>query len=266
MAEHLTFNQGVTGSNPVGPTFMEIFMSDNILYLIANWKMYGCLEDFLEFNAALPLLQNPLLKPVLCLPFTLLWHAQAHLQPEYKLGAQDCSASAHGASLTGQISARMLQDAGCQYALIGHAERRAFESPLHILQKKQQLEEHGITPIFCIGEKNKDLVFEELEEQLLGIEREEPTFLLAYEPVFAIGGKEAADMHHLKKVFMFLRERFQKTPLLYGGSVSIDNMSALFELNINGFLVGRASRQSEDWIHLLNKAHVLLQKSDRFHA
>ncbi|PZA06896.1 MULTISPECIES: triose-phosphate isomerase [unclassified Meiothermus] len=241
-----------------------------------NWKMHKTPSEARAwFEGLLHRLSPGPAEPALMVPFPALPVAQEILAGRgVAYGAQDVSAHPEGA-YTGEVSARMLEDLGCSYTLVGHSERRQYheESDAVVAQKAKRLLEHGITPILCVGEpiavrEAGDAVaytLSQLEGSLEGVEPGSPDRLvIAYEPVWAIGtGKTAtpedAEAMH-KEIRGWLARRFspdfaEQVRVLYGGSVKPDNAADLFrQPNIDGGLVGGASLQLDDYLKLLEAA------------
>jgi triosephosphate isomerase (TIM) len=254
LVEHLTFNQRATGSNPVGPTSFFISSvkkySMSCFYLISNWKMNGSSSELCSFlKDCLPLTPTSL-KAIICPSYPFLHQVSALLPEGYTLGAQDCSALSNGA-YTGQVSASMLKEVGCSYVLIGHCERRSLESQEEIIQKKNQAQESGLTPILCIGEDDFQNWEKNLRAQIKGLGTE--PFILAYEPVWAVGKNVPFNQSHAQRVFQFLKEFFPQVPLLYGGSVTSSDLKSIHSLGFSGALLGRAGRNVEQWNAVLSE-------------
>ncbi|NCQ67483.1 MAG: triose-phosphate isomerase [Alphaproteobacteria bacterium] len=233
--------------------------------IVANWKMNGTLESTRKFCQQITSFtqesktRNTL---VICPPALYLKSLKNDLKEgDIKTGAQDCSAFSEGA-YTGEISARMLDDIGCEYVLIGHSERRQYhqESNDLLSQKIQRALEAGLCPIFCIGESEGDheagRTQDVLREQLkvLGAFKGNKSIVLAYEPVWAIGTGKVATLEDIQNACAFIKEiLFNEyavvSPILYGGSVKGKNASSILSLPAaDGVLVGGASLQaSEFW-------------------
>jgi triosephosphate isomerase len=177
-----------------------------------------------------------------------------------------------GGAYTGEISAAMLLDVGCQYVILGHSERRHIlgESNQDVNVKVHAALNAGLTPIVCVGEtldereggQTEDIVTEQLFGSLAGVTAEQAAgIVIAYEPVWAIGtGKtatpeQAEEVHAaLRKVlqFRFGAEVAQAIRIQYGGSVKPGNAKELLgQENIDGALVGGASLKSEDFLGII---------------
>lgn len=188
-----------------------------------------------------------------------------------RVGAQTLS-SHEGGAHTGEVSGAMLKDAGALFSIIGHSERReAGESSWAVRAELEQALKAGLTPILCVGERERGRDgehFSFIEEQLTSALKNIPKnvlkkLIIAYEPVWAIGKKsedamKPADLEEMvifvRKVLADLLDRSAglKVPILYGGSVDPQNVSALLsEGGVNGFLVGRASAQIDDFLAII---------------
>ncbi len=180
---------------------------------------------------------------------------------------------ADSGAFTGEISADMLKELGCQMAIIGHSERRHIfhEDNLMINKRLVGALAHNITPILCIGEKLDERedgkTFKVLENQvregLQGVECSDPgKLIIAYEPVWAIGTGKTASVDQAQEVHIFVRsilaDIFDKTiasqlRILYGGSVNPDNVNSLMSQDdIDGALVGGAALKIDSFKQLIN--------------
>jgi len=232
--------------------------------VVANWKMYLLPEQtvaFIEHNykplAELATTNHTI---VLCPSFEALFmvkHAANDLP--LAIGAQDCSAYAHGA-YTGQVAAASLKQLGCGYCIIGHSETRklSHQSDTLIAEKMAQLFAHDITPIICVGETKQErehgTTAQVLQRQLAPIvaeltaRKDAKKLHIAYEPLWAIGSGTVAHAEQITDAFATITDCMQTAMrqhainLLYGGSVTGDNVKALTSVhNLGGFLVGSAS-------------------------
>lgn len=212
---------------------------------------------------------------VACPPFTALVPVQKILgESNIRLGGQNLYWEDEGA-FTGEISAAMLKDAGCQYVIVGHSERRHVfgESDQAINKKLKQALSSGLIPIFCIGEKldqrNEGLTEKVLEEQvrqgLTDIKISDANDLVvAYEPVWAIGTGVNATPEQAEEAHQFVRgvlnellgEVATGIRIQYGGSVKPANAEELLsQNNIDGALVGGASLDPESFAAIIKSAH-----------
>ncbi|MBT0586517.1 triose-phosphate isomerase [Alteromonas oceanisediminis] len=231
-----------------------------------NWKMNGnakLLAQFVEYFSA----SRKRCETVLCVPSLLTLNAvSASEKCHWLVGGQDVSAEENGAH-TGDLSAQMLVEAGCQFVIIGHSERRADhgESNQLIARKAEQALAAGLTPIVCVGEsletRNEgseeafveaqlSAVFERLSAQQLS------DIVIAYEPIWAIGTGVTASPEQAQAMHRFIRQRVAQQSqsvaksirLLYGGSVKPANAEMLFsQEDIDGGLIGGASLDPKEF-------------------
>lgn len=241
-------------------------------FIIGNWKMYGSKASV---KALLTALNSSSVKPsanvnrVVCPPYVFLAETQALLQgSQIAWAAQNMAAEKEGA-YTGEVSAAMLHEFGCQYVLIGHSERRAYygETDELIAKKFKLATALGLIPILCIGEtleqrqseQTQAVLKRQLDKILALGEGVFQQGILAYEPVWAIGTGVSASPEQAQEVHQFLRQQValrysdlaQKLPILYGGSVKSDNAKALFQMpDIDGGLIGGASLHAHDFLQI----------------
>lgn len=185
-----------------------------------------------------------------------------------KLGGQDCGAENSGA-FTGEVSAKMLKDVGCEYVIIGHSERRKYqqEDDQMISKKITTALNHKIFPILCVGENEQVRANNDQEnfvaKQILGaIDKsiEIKKLIIAYEPIWAIGTGKIATAQEISQMANFIKEFVSKNfsniaefYLLYGGSVSSSNSAEILQIaNIDGLLVGGASLDANEFIAIAN--------------
>ncbi|MBF0313804.1 MAG: triose-phosphate isomerase [Oligoflexia bacterium] len=197
-------------------------------------------------------------------------------QMKMKYGAQNSSHKEKGA-FTGDVSARALAESGCHFVIVGHSERRAFfkESPEILREKVEMAFAQNLKVIFCIGEtleereqgKAVEVVLNQLTQSIKGLDQSKchEQLIFAYEPVWAIGTgrtatpEQAQEMHaHIRKILSDeLALEGATMPILYGGSVTPDNVHELLrQQDINGALVGGASLKGADYAKLYLAAKV----------
>ena len=236
--------------------------------VVGNWKMHGSRDAVASFAAAWQSLVDDV-DVVIAPPFTYIADMAAAL-PVMGLAGQDCSVQRSGA-FTGEVSAGMLADLGCDWVIVGHSERRQHqgETDALVAEKLNQAQAAGIKPIVCVGETlaereagdHEAVVTRQVLAALDSADLEQ--LAVAYEPVWAIGTgvtatpEQAEAMHGTIRAL--LTERFggagQQVPLLYGGSVKPDNAAALFACpNIDGALVGGASLKAADFAAIVDAA------------
>ena len=232
-----------------------------------NWKMNGLSAsvDEIEKLNALVTEGGAGCEVLICPPATLI----ASLSGKgIKIGAQDCHGAESGAH-TGDISAVMLKDLGCQYIIVGHSERRADHGETNdvVKAKASAVQGQGLTAIICVGETDAEREEGEtlnvVTSQVIGSIPEEATAdntVIAYEPVWAIGtGKvpttdDVAEVHTV--IRNLLMDRFgdagEMVRIQYGGSVKASNAQELMAVaNVNGALVGGASLKAEDFYGII---------------
>jgi triosephosphate isomerase len=229
-----------------------------------NWKMNGMAESLDEITALAALHQKPTVDILICPPATLLARA-AEIEGALKLGGQDCHEMNSGAH-TGDISAPMLADAGAEYVIVGHSERRTDhnESSATVRAKTNAAWHTGLTAVVCIGEtlaqreagETNDVLAAQLTASIPQGANGVNT-VVAYEPVWAIGTGKTPSLDEIADAHGFIRahlaSRHGQTAangirILYGGSVKPDNAEEIFELdNVDGALVGGASLKAEDF-------------------
>ncbi len=240
-----------------------------------NWKMHGSRASVGALLDALGSgFEGGPVEVAVCPTYVHLGQAlQACVGSAIAVGAQDCSAFEEGA-YTGEVSAPMLADAGCELVILGHSERRAYhgESDELVASKLQAAVAAGLRPILCVGETREQREAGQAEvvvaTQLAGALREQENLaglVIAYEPVWAIGTGLTATPEQAQAMHAFIRERLAEVPgvdgaatrLLYGGSVKAGNAAELFaQPDIDGALVGGAALVAEDFLAIIHAASV----------
>ena len=233
-----------------------------------NWKMNGSLaanRDLLDGLVSIPGMEM-----AVCVPYPYL--AQAQQRPVgVVLGAQDVSEYAGGA-YTGEVSAGMLLEFGCRYAIVGHSERRALfgEDDAMVGRKARAALQAGLVPIVCVGETLAErddgrvmgVIGRQLEAvlEILGVVAV-GQIVLAYEPVWAIGTGRSASVAQVAEVHAGIRAWLNAhgvaggVRILYGGSVKPDNAAAIFAVaNVDGGLIGGASLAAADFMAICRAA------------
>ena len=243
----------------------------------ANWKMNCTLqqgEALLDelLKATIDLKENH--EVVFGIPFPYLTHAKNKLQGKagFYTAAQNCYTKKSGA-YTGEVSAEMLKSIDIPYVIIGHSERREYfnESNAMLAEKVNICLEYGLKPIFCCGEAleireagtQNAFVENQLKESLFHLSVAQLTsFVIAYEPIWAIGtGKtassaQAQEMHaHIRNVIAaaYSNEVADTVSVLYGGSVKAANAKEIFgQPDVDGGLVGGASLIAAEFTTIAN--------------
>jgi triosephosphate isomerase (TIM) len=238
-----------------------------------NWKMHGLSASLSEIKTLQALLsQGPSLEAdvMICPPATLLAQARYMLTGSaIMLGAQDCHPNVEGAH-TGDISAKMLADAGATAVIVGHSERRTDhgETDAVVAAKAAAAHRAGLAAIICVGEtaaqRRDGATLNIVERQLEGSLPASATVantVIAYEPVWAIGTGWTPMPRDVAAVHSFIRERLDKAlgsagsglRILYGGSVKPGNARELLAVShVNGALVGGASLKATDFYGILS--------------
>ena len=241
--------------------------------VVGNWKMHGSRPA----NAALldGILQaGPFAgDAAVCVPFPFLSETAVTLSgSDIRWGAQDVSAHEQGA-FTGEVSAAMLHEFGCRYAIVGHSERRAMhaESDPLVADKAKAALARGITPIVCVGETREQresgeteaVVKRQLAAVIHTLAHCAGEIVVAYEPVWAIGTGLTATPEQAQAVHALLRAQLRAATgaraddmkILYGGSVKPDNAATLFaQPDIDGGLIGGASLKAADFVAICRAA------------
>ena len=241
-----------------------------------NWKMHGTRSEnarlIEELISGYP--AQPTAECIVCPPFVYLQDVGRLLRDAaIVLGAQDVCADAQGA-FTGEVSAGMLKDVGCQYVIVGHSERRLLyrETDQLIARKFAAAHAKALVPIFCVGEqlaeretgRTQEVVARQLDAvlELCGAEPLRAA-VIAYEPVWAIGTGRNATPEQAQEVHAFIRARIAARDatiagaarILYGGSVKASNAAVLFAMpDVDGGLIGGASLQADEFLAILAAA------------
>jgi len=207
---------------------------------------------------------------LVCPPFPYLSQfREVVADTQLLLGAQNCSTEDAGA-FTGEVSASMLRDLGCDYVILGHSERRALfgETDDVILAKTKRALACGLKVILCVGETLQErqagnaeaVVAAQLQAALAELSDDDwRSLVIAYEPVWAIGTGETATPEQAQAIHAHIRSLLSKrsadigaqTRVLYGGSVNSSTAEELFaQEDIDGGLVGGASLDAEHFLKI----------------
>ncbi len=234
-------------------------------------------EELLTALAA-GLAQNPSCEIAVCVPAPYLAQIQSMKAKHavlsvVELGAQDVSAHASGA-YTGEVSAAMLKELGCRYAIVGHSERRQYhaETDALVAEKAKAALAVGITPIVCVGEtlaeREAGCTEEVVKRQLAAVIHANghciSEIVVAYEPVWAIGTGKTASPEEAQTVHAVLRTQLNaatdqsaRIKILYGGSMNAANAATLLaQPDIDGGLIGGASLNATDFLKIIAAASV----------
>ncbi len=241
--------------------------------MAGNWKMY---KTVAEAKA----LVNDLKKTcagisdreiLVCPPMTALAALGELLRgTNIRLGAQNMHWEAQGA-YTGEVSGSMIKEAGCQFVILGHSERRQYfgETDVTVNKKMKSAYQAGLIPIVCVGETLQEregneafkVVERQIREGVAGLSTDQALKLvIAYEPVWAIGTGKTATPDQAQEMHAFIRgllkdygpKAAESIRILYGGSVKPDNIDTLMaQPDIDGGLVGGASLKAEDFTRII---------------
>jgi len=188
------------------------------------------------------------------------------------LSAQNVAGRENGA-LTGEVSAKMLKDVGCQYVIIGHSERRGLlgETDKMINEKMKMALKNNLVPILCVGETNEQkkegrrdtVLIDQVKQALSKVDNLcKKKIIIAYEPVWAIGSGSVVAMDDLEEAYRVIKRAVsmicsstyfeEKVKFVYGGSVKASNVAELKELDyLHGFLIGGAGLNPVDFVKVI---------------
>lgn len=247
-------------------------------FVAGNWKMNGSKQSIEALLAGIKGAMSSISKTqvVVCPPAIYIPQVESLCAGSaVKFGSQDVSFEQSGA-FTAEISVSMLKDFNCEYAIVGHSERRSLhgETDQQVAKKFATARAAGITPILCVGETldereagtTEDVVARQLNAviELEGVEALQDS-VIAYEPVWAIGTGKTASPEQAQEVHAFIRKMIaeqsaataEKVQILYGGSVKADNAEQLFSMaDIDGGLIGGASLQVDDFMAICQAGDV----------
>lgn len=242
--------------------------------IAGNWKMNNTIVESLELVKALHYGMScpPDVEVIVAPPYTSINKVAEFLKKSFiKVSGQDIFWEDSGA-YTGAISGIMLKEAGADYAIVGHSERRQYfaETDFTVHQKVKACFNNDIIPIVCVGEtlgqresgQMQEVVTYQVTEALRDLKSENvASLIIAYEPVWAIGTGKTASPEQVEEVHVMIRnilqqqfgnDTAQKTRILYGGSVKASNSKELLGLpNVDGALVGGASLKAAEFIQII---------------
>jgi triosephosphate isomerase len=231
--------------------------------IAGNWKMNETPSEALKLVETLkPLVNNPDVDVVYCVPaIDIVPVANAVKGTNVHVGAENMYFEEKGA-YTGEISAAMLKDAGVEFVILGHSERRGYflEDDALLNKKVKKAFESGLTPILCCGESLEqreqgitlDWIRMQIKLDLAGVTKEQAaSMVIAYEPIWAIGTGKTATADQAEEVCKAIRETIaevydtdtaEKIRIQYGGSMNAGNCKELLaKPDIDGGLIGGAS-------------------------
>ena len=240
--------------------------------IAGNWKMNKTAAEAEKLiNELKPLVAKSKPEVVICVPYTDLWVAKNAIEgTKIKLGAENVAWAESGA-FTGEISADMLLEAGVEYVIIGHSERRQYfgETDETVNKRMKQALPKGLETIVCVGEtlteREKNKTQRVLKRQVLeGFEdvTDFSNIVIADEPVWAIGTGKTATAEDANKTIGYIRSVIRKNwgaeiakgvRIQYGGSMKPANAKELMAMrNIDGGLIGGAALKAEDFAAIVN--------------
>lgn len=251
-------------------------MANRTRLVAGNWKMHGsrAANDALLAAAVAGVRDLAGVECVVCPPFPFLAQIAERLAGSpVAWGAQNVSEHSAGA-YTGEVSAAMLLEFGCRFAIVGHSERRALygETNAQVAAKFAAARNAGLIPILCVGEslaereagRTEEVVARQLDAVVNASGVSSLTqAVLAYEPVWAIGTGRNATPGQAQQVHAFLRARVAQGDgsvaaglrILYGGSVKASNAAAMFAMpDVDGGLIGGASLVADDFVTICRAA------------
>jgi triosephosphate isomerase len=242
--------------------------------IVGNWKMNGGLASNGALLDAILAGASAVAhaRLAVCVPAPYLAQVQSRLQgSSVAWGSQDVSAHEQGA-YTGEVSAPMLKDFACRYAIVGHSERRQYhgERDEVVAAKAQRALAAGITPIVCVGEtlverqagQTEVVVKRQLAAVIHAVGHCTSELVVAYEPVWAIGTGQTATPEQAQQVHAVLRSQLmaasqqaQRVAIVYGGSMNAGNAASLLsQPDIDGGLIGGASLNPADFLSIAQSA------------
>lgn len=242
--------------------------------IVGNWKMNGNLASVIDLVEGIKSGEVVNTALVVCPSSVFLMAVGGMLGGTHiSLGAQNVCDQASGA-FTGEVSATMLKECGCRYAIVGHSERRAFylETDALVANRFAMAVACGIMPILCVGESlqaRESATTEAVVARQLDAVIESQGIasiansVIAYEPVWAIGTGQVATPDQAQAVHRFIRNKLatldstvaEKVQILYGGSMNPSNAKDLLsQPDIDGGLIGGAALKASDFLAIAQSA------------
>ena len=203
------------------------------------------------------------IKLVYCPPATLINSLNKKLRlSSIDVGAQNCHHGETYGAYTGYMNSYMLKDAGAKYIILGHSENRQSGENNNLINLKiKNSIKSGLKIIFCVGEtlgqKRKKNTKKILSQQIIqGLKniKNKKNIIIAYEPVWSIGSGLIPKNSEIFEIVNFIKNKVKGSKVLYGGSVNSKNINLLKKIdNVDGFLVGGASQNSNNFIDIIKK-------------
>ena len=248
-------------------------MTNNNMYFVANWKMFGNLKSIKSTNNVIKLTKLKKfqkIRIIYCPPYTLLDALiKKTKNSRISVGAQNCHYRSDYGAYTGSVNAKMIKDIGSNYVILGHSEARLEgDDDKKINFKIKSALDAKLKVIFCVGEslKNKknNRTNQVIKKQInIGLKKinNYKNIIVAYEPVWSIGTGILPSKIELEKNINFIRKLLNKRKngkkviILYGGSVNSNNIKNLIKISqIKGFIVGGASLKAKNFIDIIKKS------------
>lgn len=247
--------------------------------IIGNWKMHKTIEEARVFVHELLASYAPDEAKIvgLAVPYTQIYPISTEtFGKAIVIGAQNMNDAAEGA-FTGEIAGSMLVDAGAQFVLLGHSERRHLygEDDVCINRKMKQAVRVGLQPILCVGETQQEyedqqtqtVIEKQLTAGLKDLQQNQlGNLVIAYEPVWAIGNNHSASpeiaqaaQHFCRNILakLFTDELAEKAVIQYGGSVNPSNAKELLaQPDIDGLLIGGAALSLDSFRQIVNDSYT----------
>jgi triosephosphate isomerase len=239
--------------------------------VVGNWKMNGTLASAEALAKGIMAgLGSDHADIAVCVPYVHIPALSQLLRnSKLALGAQNVADKSSGA-FTGEVSATMLSEFNCKYAIVGHSERRTYygDSNESVAARFCQAQAQNITPILCVGEtleqREQDQTFAVIDEQMNAVIAAAGiaafnSAVIAYEPVWAIGTGKTATDDQAQEVHKYIRDYIaakdqnvaEKIQILYGGSAKPENAKGLFAMpDIDGGLIGGASLDADSFLKI----------------
>ena len=250
-------------------------MTNKYRYFVANWKMFGNIKTIKSINKVIrisKLRKFRRAKIIYCPPYTLIDSFIKKLKKtSINVGAQNCHQSNLDGPFTGSINSKMIKNLGCKYVIIGHSENRINGDSDKIINIKiKSCLSNNLKVFFCIGEnlkqkrdkKTKMILLNQITKGLSKIKNIK-NVLIAYEPVWSIGTGSILKNSELTENILYIKKLIKKKfknkdiKILYGGSVNPRNIKNLSEIDqIDGFLIGGASQNSNKFIDIIKKTFI----------
>ena len=241
--------------------------------IAGNWKMNGLKSSLMEVDKVVEKLAGfpDAADCLICPPSTLIVPMAERSGDRLQVGAQACHPEAFGA-FTGDLSAEQLRDAGAEYVIVGHSERRSEhgERSAYVQEQAHACLRAGVVPIVCVGESFAQKQRGETNDTVVRILRKSlPTLgtsdslVVAYEPLWAIGTGLVPSEAEIREVHGVIRnllielyqDRGEELRILYGGSLKPANAVEILAIeNVNGGLIGGASLKADDFMAIYEAA------------